>query len=214
MKTRKCFVVMPFNSKLHYFYLFIKEYVEKKYDITVERGDTKILTKPMMDKIRESVQSADIIIGDISDKNPNVFYELGMAYMMKKKIIYITSEDPASAPVDIRQFEFIKYDLENDKTFCRDLDKVIGGILSESFDEYYKKAIIILDQFNKDSRSRHAEAGKTEFVKRIARIDATQGLPSLDNFSELENRLLPAIVAESSDTETMSGIVEWINRER
>lgn len=42
----KCFVIMPFISELHYFYLYIKEYLKNNYSIECKRADERILTIP------------------------------------------------------------------------------------------------------------------------------------------------------------------------
>ncbi|HEU4456022.1 MAG TPA: hypothetical protein VFR81_23350, partial [Longimicrobium sp.] len=80
VQQRYCFVAMPFRPELNFFFLYLKHYLEKEYGLRVERGDAKILTKPLMEKIREQILRADLVIGEVTDGNPNVFYELGLAH--------------------------------------------------------------------------------------------------------------------------------------
>jgi hypothetical protein len=42
---------MPFRPELNYFFLYLKKYLEEKYKIRVERGDSNVLTKELMKKI-------------------------------------------------------------------------------------------------------------------------------------------------------------------
>lgn len=76
-KAPKCFVIMPFRADLNYFYLYLRDYLREQHGVDAERGDHEVLTKPLMEKIRENIQSADCVIADVSGNNPNVFYEEG-----------------------------------------------------------------------------------------------------------------------------------------
>src|ERR1700733_8585497 len=97
-----CFVIMPFRPELHYFYLFIKRHIEDRHNIDCERGDAQILTKPILDKVSEYIKRADVIIGDCPGRNPNVFYELGIAHAADKNVILLTQDDVKEAPSDVR----------------------------------------------------------------------------------------------------------------
>ena len=48
------------------------------------------------------IRSSDIIIADITGKNPAVFYEVGIARQMGKTIIPISQDSPDDLPEDIR----------------------------------------------------------------------------------------------------------------
>ena len=61
-----CFVVMPFRPELNYFFLYLKKYLEEKYKIRVERGDSNMLTKELMKKISDQISAASFLIADIT----------------------------------------------------------------------------------------------------------------------------------------------------
>ena len=84
-KKRLCFVIMPFREELHYFYLYLQQHIEAKHAVECKRGDADILTVPLLDKIRNYIEDADVIIADCSGRNPNVFYDLGMAHTLGKR---------------------------------------------------------------------------------------------------------------------------------
>jgi hypothetical protein len=46
-----------------------------------------------MDLISRMIEESNLIIADLSQKNPNVFLELGIAYNLKKPLILLCSED-------------------------------------------------------------------------------------------------------------------------
>jgi hypothetical protein len=80
-------------------------------------NDARVFTLP-----RPHISSADVIIADCTGRNPNVFYELGMAHILNKPVILITSDAVKQAPTDIRCFEFIRYELDDHRGFLEKLD--------------------------------------------------------------------------------------------
>ena len=80
-----CFVIMPFRPELNFFYRAIKSHIEQTFpEVRVERGDDRVLTKPILEKIVDFIRQADVVIADCSGRNPNVFYELGIAHALEK----------------------------------------------------------------------------------------------------------------------------------
>jgi hypothetical protein len=108
---RRCFIAMPFRAELNFFFLYLKRYLEERYALEVERGDAQVLTRPLMEKIRDQINRADLVLGDITGGNPNVFYEIGLAHAAGRPVLFLTQDPPEKVPVDVRQFEFIHYDL-------------------------------------------------------------------------------------------------------
>ncbi|HZS74067.1 MAG TPA: hypothetical protein VFA69_06140 [Candidatus Nitrosotalea sp.] len=80
--------------------------IEADYELTEYGG---ILRSELLSKI----SNADIFIADISDNNPNVFYELGYIDALKKPTIIIKSrkeEEQYQIPSDISDRFYLKYD--------------------------------------------------------------------------------------------------------
>lgn len=68
---------MPFHNGFDDIYqLGIKE-VAKTCDVIAERLDEQLFGEGMLDRIYRQIEIADFIIADLSDRNANVFYELG-----------------------------------------------------------------------------------------------------------------------------------------
>ena len=62
----------------------------------------------MLDKIYHEIETSDFIIADLSDKNPNVFYELGYAHALGKLCILIT-KSADNIPFDLKHKRHIVY---------------------------------------------------------------------------------------------------------
>jgi predicted nucleotide-binding protein len=57
--------------------------------------------------------SVDLVLADLTNNNPNVFFELGMAYMISHDILMISQDDSNSIPFDIKNEQVIFYKKDN-----------------------------------------------------------------------------------------------------
>src|SRR5205085_10787047 len=95
---------------------------------------------PLLEKIEKQILDADVMIADITERNPNVFYELGLAHSYGKKVIVITQDPVNDAPTDIRHLEFIKYDLGQHIEFLNKLDNAIHHVFVDRYASLYAQA--------------------------------------------------------------------------
>ena len=102
-----CFVVMPFASELSYVYRIIKQSVEK-YGLRCERSDEVFVSKPVVDDLKGKIAEADLVIVDFTGKNPNVYYEAGLADAWKKNWI-ILAQSSDDMTFDVRHIRSIRY---------------------------------------------------------------------------------------------------------
>jgi hypothetical protein len=214
LRETVCFVVMPFRPELNYFFLYLKKYLEEKYRIRVERGDSNVLTKELMKKIADQIFSASFLIADITGANANVFFELGIAHATGKPVIFLTQDAPKDAPVDIRQFEFIHYELGRHEDFLAKLDNAVRNVLGSSLDvtQLYETARDLLKQFNLDSGFTHDQASRDEFHARLVRAADTQGVPQLEDSIRLAGFLLPKILQDATDLNVMQRVTGWLQK--
>jgi hypothetical protein len=206
-QQKVCFVVMPFRPELNFLFLFLQRYLEERHGLRVRRGDTSILTKALMEKVEEEIQLADLIIGDISYSSPNVFYELGIARAFGKPIIFLTQEGAEKAPVDLRQFEFISYDLSKDQDLLAKLDNAVRNALGEGYAELFEDALGLLKKFNTETGSSYSSASFEEFQARVIRGESLEGIPDPKDLTFREF-MLPKIVADATDI----GVIRKLNR--
>ena len=209
-RQRICFIVMPFRPELNFLFLFLQRYLEERHGLRVRRGDTSILTKALMEKVEGEIQAADLIIGDITYSSPNVFYELGIARAFGKPIIFMTQEGPEQAPVDLRQFEFISYDLSKDQDLLSKLDNAVRNALGEAYGDLFEEAIEILRQFNSDTGSSYLSASFEEFQARVVRGENLEGIPDSED-SAFREFMLPKIVADATDINVIRKLNRWLS---
>jgi hypothetical protein len=204
---------MPFSAELHYFYLFLKRHIEEKHGIKCVRGDDDVLTVPLLDKIRGYIDMADVLIADCSGRNANVFYELGMAHALGKNVILITKDPITEAPADIRHYEFIPYELAKDNQFIDSIDKAIRKIFVGRYDELYKKAVEVFEEYRKLTKSKAKMSTKEVFVERLVSAEQHSAIPTFDQVSELREFLLLRIIADKEDKEVIASMNKWFEHE-
>jgi hypothetical protein len=103
-----CFVLMPFDGKFNDIYqLGIKEAC-KLAGAYCERVDEQIFRESMLDRIYNQIAKADIIVADMTGRNPNVFYETGYAHALGKNVILLTQEAD-DIPFDLKHYPHVVY---------------------------------------------------------------------------------------------------------
>src|SRR5690606_10986458 len=71
------FVLMPFEHRYNDVYKFGIKGAAEAAGAYAERVDEQNFTEGMLDRIFNQINKADVIIADMTGKNPNVFYEVG-----------------------------------------------------------------------------------------------------------------------------------------
>ena len=107
---KKCFVAMPINDDFKDVYKTIKESLTE-IGWVVFRADEITFPRLITRKILLEIMSADLVLVDLTNNNPNVFFELGMSHMVSHDILMITQED--SIPFDIKNEQTIFYKKDN-----------------------------------------------------------------------------------------------------
>ncbi len=103
-----CFVLMPFAEHFDDIYkLGIKQSCLDA-GAYCERVDEQIYQESMLERIYNQISKADIIIADMTERNPNVFYEVGYAHALGKTTILLT-KDAGDIPFDLKHYPHIIY---------------------------------------------------------------------------------------------------------
>lgn len=124
-----CFVIMPFKESMDRIYEEVISKTLVEYGLTPIRADRVFDTKPIMISIMEKINEAELIIADVTGRNPNVFYELGMTHVLKDKVILIT-QTTEDVPFDLRHLRFILYEQspEGEQTLRNRLTETLMAI--------------------------------------------------------------------------------------
>jgi hypothetical protein len=125
-----CFVMMPFREPIGGYYKKIYEPAIEKAGLKSVRADNEIFgTGKIMDQVWSGINSAKVLVAELTTRNPNVFYELGIAHALRKPVVLVSSNDN-DVPFDLHHIRVIYYDVTDPFWGAKLLDKVAENIVS------------------------------------------------------------------------------------
>jgi len=127
-----CFVIMPFANPLGGYYSLIYEPAITKAGLTPVRADTDIFgTGKIIDQIWAGLNRAKVLVAELTGRNPNVLYELGLAHALHKPVVLVSSNE-ADVPFDVRHVRVIYYDVTDpfwgDKLIAKVAENVVSAM--------------------------------------------------------------------------------------
>lgn len=114
------FVLTPFHPSEERTFAAIVEGF-KDFGVRVVRGDESSIDGAILTHIIEQIAQARFIVANVSTRNPNVMYELGIAHALGKDVIMI-SNSMDEMPFDIKSKRIL---------FYRDYDDLVRKLGSE-----------------------------------------------------------------------------------
>ena len=125
-----CFVMQPFAGSLGtYFELIYRPAIEKA-GLRAVRADAEIFaTGKIMDQVWNGINAARVLVAELTSRNPNVYYELGLAHAMEKPVVLVAAKED-DVPFDLQHIRVIYYDTSDPFWGPKLIDKVAENILS------------------------------------------------------------------------------------
>lgn len=103
------FVLMPFSADFGDVYELGIKAACKDAGAYCERVDEQLFTDNILDRIYNQITKADVVVADMTGRNPNVFYETGYAHALNKSVILLTRE-AKDIPFDLKHYPHIVYE--------------------------------------------------------------------------------------------------------
>lgn len=92
VKPKSVFVLTPFNNDYDKDYQWVKS-AFSKHKYTCSRGDDVKAQSNLLPNIIREMLSSQFVVANISGRNPNVFYELGIAHALGKDVILVARSE-------------------------------------------------------------------------------------------------------------------------
>lgn len=102
------FVLMPFAPEFDDVYELGIKPACVAAGAYAERIDEQLFQSSILQRIYNQIAKADIIVSDLTGKNPNVFYEVGYAHALGKPVVLLT-RNADDIPFDLKDFPHIIY---------------------------------------------------------------------------------------------------------
>ena len=202
----KCFVMMPFEKPFDGYYESIYKPAIRAAGLEPVRADDLFRPSVIVSDLWEMIQDADVLIAELTTKNANVFYELGLAHAIGKAVVLV-SETMDDVPFDLRPLRVIPYNKE-DPVWGDKLCKNITASVKETLESPVEAVPAI---FRKKVKSQAPEqdaiSARLEDVERQVRILRTE--------KPMHSRGEPiyqSITRELRDIGSLSELDEWIAR--
>src|SRR6266496_4237626 len=123
------FVLIPFSDPFEEYYQNIIRPAAKAAGLATRKADEIYSTGPIIHDIWRQIWSAIVVIADVTGKNPNVNYELGICHTLGVPTVIIT-QSVDDVPFDYRHRRCILYDTHS-STWQRDLKRSITATLEQ-----------------------------------------------------------------------------------
>ncbi len=108
-----CFVMMPFADPIGGYYKAIYESAITKAGLRPVRADDEIFaTGKIIDQVWSGITAAKVLVAELTGRNPNVFYEPGLAHALSKPVVLVSSNQ-ADVPFDLQHIRVIYYDMSD-----------------------------------------------------------------------------------------------------
>ncbi len=104
--------MMPFGEWFNVYYTEIYTQAIKDAGMEPMRADRLFSTGTVIEQIWEQIEKSKILLADLSGKNANVFYELGLAHAARKPVVF-TSCSLEDVAFDLRHLRVIIYDIND-----------------------------------------------------------------------------------------------------
>jgi hypothetical protein len=126
------FVLMPFNEKWSEDSLLMIKQAAEALPLNIQRADDIFAPGDIINDVWEMINYAGLIVADITTHNANVFYELGLAHTIGKKVILIRQHEGEKPPFDLAFWRTFEYGL-----MPKDAE-IFKNTLRNIFDNYLK----------------------------------------------------------------------------
>jgi hypothetical protein len=102
------FVLMPFDATFDDIYKFGIKGAAEDASAYAERIDEQIFSEGILDRVFNQINKADVVVADMTGRNPNVFYEVGYAHALGKIVLLLT-QDASDIPFDLKHHQHTVY---------------------------------------------------------------------------------------------------------
>lgn len=137
----QCFVMMPIRSgaEREYWLGVLNNIIEPaiksgNHDIDVKRVDLIPGSGNWLKSIVEHTHSADVVVADLTNSNPNVMWELGLRHGTSSSCTIIIAQDLIDIPSDLRGYNAFVY--KRDGSDVAELGKKIAGCIQRHLDSH------------------------------------------------------------------------------
>lgn len=193
-----CFVISPIGKKESENFVLFKEVLDylikpavnnSGYKLHVLRADEIDKSGSIIREILYNIKNSFIVIADLTNQNPNVFYELGVRHSLNTRTILI-AQDEKFIPFDLRDYRTIIYDMSTAKGI-RQFEIKLKKYIKEIYENPLRPDNPVLEKLKKKeiTESIVYDFDELEIQRRRNLSNAMQGIPHPLVINSIANHL-------------------------
>ncbi len=125
-----CFVMQPFSSPYDGYYETLFKPAIQQAGLRPVRADDEIFgSGKVMDQVWRGIRDAKVLVAELTTRNANVYYELGLAHALGKPVVLVAA-DGEGVPFDVHHIRVIYYDISDPFWGQKLIDKIAENIQS------------------------------------------------------------------------------------
>ena len=214
----RCFVIMPISSQDGYdeghFQLVYEDIIKPAIEacnLSPCRADeTKNTNLIQLDILRKVIESP-IAICDMSSKNPNVFYELGMRQAFDLPTVLLIDET-TNAPFDVSSLRYVTYKKDMKHRDVVNAVSELAEALKETFEKRDDKSeinsLIRLMELTTPAKMSHVELSDEANHEKLNGIHLKEILSSIGSLQAQQARMMQQWDGKAIDYTTATSISE------
>src|SRR5439155_19445322 len=102
-------VLMPFDPKFDDIHKFGIKGAADDIGAYAQQQDEQIFTESLLERVFTQISKADVVVADMTGRNPNVFYEVGYAHALGK-IVLLPTQSVDDIPFDLQHHQHTVYE--------------------------------------------------------------------------------------------------------
>jgi hypothetical protein len=164
-----CFTIMPFGGWFDTYYESIYVPAIEAAGLMPCRADDLYRPSTIIHDIWSYTQSAKLVLADLSGKNANVFYELGLAHALAKPAILVT-ESMDDVPFDLRALRVLEYN-KNEARWGEVLQQKISAAIAEVLAAPLQSVLPAFLTVKPESKTKAVSEHEKQFLELKREID-------------------------------------------
>jgi hypothetical protein len=125
-----CFVLIPFSTEFELTYRQIILPAAQRAGLTALRAADLHRPGLIGEQIRVAIQQARVCVVDLTESNPNVLYELGLAQALGKPVVLLAREG-SELPFDVRSLRVLFYRPDDADQAIERLERMVSSVLRQ-----------------------------------------------------------------------------------
>ena len=132
--NKRCLLITSYTEESKNLLKYIAKAL-KEIGVELIQIDEMRAAEPIHKAVQQLIERSDIIIFDLTDFKPNVLFEMGLAFALRKPILPIVQSSAKKIPSDLAGLLFLIYDPSRPQEIQEEIKIWIPRLLRESAKE-------------------------------------------------------------------------------